>query len=163
MDKRDLEILKAIAELGTGSPEAIQEETGIPKSTVHYRINKLREDGVVENDLFDLDLDAVGLPITVISEVDASYEESYHDRVGRELGDIEGVTQVYFTMGDTDFVVIARLTDREMVEELIEAYESIEEVVRTSSKFVITTVKDETNPLKEFSSDTLLNGSDREE
>lgn len=156
MDERDLRILTAVAEAGTGSPDAIEAETGIPKSTVHYRIEKLREQGVIENDLFDVDLEKVGLDITVISEVMATFEEGYHETVGQKLGEIEGVTQVYFTMGDTDFVVIARLTDREMVERLVAAYESIDEVERTSSKFVITTVKDESNPLCDHDVETLL-------
>jgi len=156
MDRRDLEILKAIAEAGTGSPERIQELTDIPKSTVHYRLNKLKEQGVITNDLYDLDLTKVGLNITVISEVMATFEKGYHDTVGEQLGEIEGVNQVYFTMGDTDFIVIARLTDREMVERLVEDYEAIEEVERTSSKFVITTVKDEPNPLNDYELETLL-------
>ena len=156
MDERDLEILMAIAEAGTGSPEAIQERTGIPKSTVHYRINRMKEEGVVRNDLFDLDLETLGLRITVISEVMATFHEGYHETVGEKLGDIEGVNQVYFTMGDTDFVVIARLTDREMVEQLVERYEAIEEVERTSSKFVITTVKDQQRPILDYEMETLL-------
>lgn len=156
MDERDIEILQAVAESGTGSPETIQERTGIPKSTVHYRINRLKEKGVVKNDLFDLDLEKLGLRITVITEVLATFHEGYHETVGEKLGDITGVNHVYFTMGDTDFVVIARLTDREMVEQLVERYESIEEVERTSSKFVITTVKDQQNPVLDYDIETLL-------
>jgi len=51
MDERDVRLLKAISDLGTGSPERLHEETGIPVSTIHYRLNNLREDGVIENDL----------------------------------------------------------------------------------------------------------------
>lgn len=156
MDRRDLEILQAIAERGTGSPEVIEAETDIPKSTVHYRVKKLREEGVITNDRYDVDLEKVGLEITVISEVMAQYERGYHARVGEKLGEVEGVNQVYFTMGDTDFVVISKLTGREMVERLIEDFEAIDEVERTSSKFVITTVKDESNPLKDYDIDKLL-------
>lgn len=162
MDERDLEILMAIAELGTGSPEAIQEETGIPKSTVHYRLTKLREDGVIENDLYDLDLENVGLKITVITEVMATYKQGYHETVGEKLGEVEGVNQVYFTMGDTDFVVISRLTDREMVERLVEDFEAIDEVERTSSKFVITTVKEEANALRDYDVETLRDALTRD-
>ncbi|MFC7045769.1 Lrp/AsnC family transcriptional regulator [Halobacteriaceae archaeon GCM10025711] len=163
MDRRDMEILKTIAELGDPSPKRIEEETDIPKSTVHYRLNKLREEGVIRNDLYDLDLEKVGLTITVISEVMAHYKEAYHEEVGRKLSEIEGVNQVYFTMGDTDFVVIAHLPDREQVESLIEGYEAIEEVERTSSKFVISTIKNEPNPLRDYSLDSLVAMADANE
>lgn len=156
MDERNLRILRAIADLGTGSPDRISEYTDIPKSTVHYRLTKLKEDGVVTNDLFDVDLEELGLELTVISEVIAKYEEQYHEEVGGKLADIEGVNQVYFTMGDTDFVVIAHLSDREMVHRLISDYEAIDEVVRTSSQFVVETVKDEPHPLNDFELETLV-------
>ncbi|SEV80581.1 Lrp/AsnC family transcriptional regulator [Natrinema salifodinae] len=156
MDERNIRILQAVAELGTGSPDEIAEHTGIPKSTVHYRLTKLKEQGVVTNDLLDVDLEQLGLDITVITEVIAEYDDQYHEQVGEQLAAIEGVNQAYFTMGDTDFVVIAHLSDREMVHRLISDYEAIDEVVRTSSQFVVETVKDESRPLNDFSLETLL-------
>ncbi|MFB6362303.1 MAG: Lrp/AsnC family transcriptional regulator [Halobacteriales archaeon] len=156
MDERDVRILLAISELETGSSEEISEETGIPKSTVHYRIQKLRDAGVIQNDLFDFDMAAIGLEIVVISEVIATYDEEYHSRVGQRIGAVEGVRQVYFTMGDKDFVVISRLTDRDMVEQLFEEFEAIEGVERTMSKFVISTIKDDYNSLAGYDVETLL-------
>jgi DNA-binding Lrp family transcriptional regulator len=156
MDERDVRILLAISELETGSSEEISEGTGIPKSTVHYRIQKLRESGVIENDLFDFDMPGIGLEIIVISEVIATYDEEYHSRVGQRIGAVEGVRQVFFTMGDKDFVVISRLTDRDMVEQLFEEFEAIDGVERTMSKFVISTIKDDYNSLAGYDVETLL-------
>ncbi|WP_135305087.1 Lrp/AsnC family transcriptional regulator [Haloarcula amylovorans] len=156
MDEKDIQVLAAVAKLGTGSPEKLSEETDIPKSTVHYRLDNLREEGVITNDLFDVDLTKVGLNITVITEVMAEYSKGYHDKVGEKLGEVEGVNQVYFTMGDTDFVVISHLSNRGMVENLIRQFESIDEIARTSSKFVIKTIKDENRPLNDFEMETLV-------
>ncbi|QIO24810.1 Lrp/AsnC family transcriptional regulator [Haloarcula sp. JP-L23] len=156
MDKKDVQILAAIAKLGTGSPEKLSEEIDIPKSTVHYRLDNLREEGIITNDLFDVDLEKIGLNITVITNVMAEYSEGYHDKVGEKLGEVEGVNQVYFTMGDTDFVVISHLANRGMVERLVQDFEAIDEVARTSSKFVIMTIKDENRPLNDFETETLL-------
>ncbi|QLG48637.1 Lrp/AsnC family transcriptional regulator [Natrinema halophilum] len=156
MDKKDIRILSTIAKIGTANADEIGEETEIPKSTVHYRLNQLRESGIVENDIYDIDFENVGLSITIISEIWATFEEGYHEIVGEELAAVEGVNQVYFTMGDTDFVVIAHLTDREMVEKLIEGYESIDQINRTSSKFVISTVKNEKNTLNDYEVDALI-------
>lgn len=157
MDEKDIRILTTIARDGTASPDKIEEATGIPKSTVHYRLNQLREAGVIKNDLYDIDLEKVGLSITLISEIWAEFEEGYHETVGEKLAAVDGVNQVYFTMGDTDFVAIAHVANRGMVEELVEDYEAIGEIERTSSKFVITTVKDEHNPLNDFDTETLVN------
>lgn len=155
MDEKDLKILFAIAERKSGSPEVIQSETGIPKSTIHYRLENLREQGIIQNDLYDIDAKSLGLTITVISEVWAEYQQGYHHEIGESLSAVEGVNQVYFTMGETDFVVISHLTSQEMAEELISSFEGIEGIQRTSSKFVITTVKDEPNILNDFELETL--------
>lgn len=162
MDEKDIRILMAVAKEGTHSPDIIQEITGIPKSTVHYRLNKLREEEVLKNDLYDIDLEKIGISITLITEVYAEFGEGYHETVGDQLSEIEGVNQVYFTMGDTDFVVVAYVTSRKMVEDLIEDYESIKEIQRTSSKFVVKTVKNEPYPINDFEYETLIDTIDND-
>lgn len=156
MDERDLRILAAIAELGTGNVERIHEKTGVPTSTIHYRIENLKKKDVIVNDLFDIDAQKAGLRLTLISEVVAEYGKLTGGQIGERLANIEGVNKVYFTLGDVDFVLIAHLTDRSMVERLVEDYESIPEISRVSSKFVITTIKDEPNPINDYSLETLL-------
>jgi DNA-binding Lrp family transcriptional regulator len=156
MDEKNLRILSAIARQKTGSPDRISDITDIPKSTVHYRIQQLKEEGVIENDLFDINLENVGLSVTLISEVWAEFGEGYHETVGEQLGGIEGVNQVYFTLGDTDFIMISHLSSRQEVERLVEEFEAINEIDRTSSKFVISTVKHESNPIADYETETLL-------
>jgi len=155
MDERDVTILKAIADLGTGSPEQLSEETDIPVSTIHYRLNNLREEGVIENDLYDIDLEKAGLGVTVVVEVLADYSDSY-DEFGEKLLAVEGVTQAYFAMGETDFIVVARLPDSDAVERLISDFETIDGVERTNSTFVISTLRDTDNPLESYSLETLV-------
>jgi len=91
-------------------------------STIHYRLNNLREDGVIENDLYDLDHEALGLGVTVIVEVLADYEGPYEE-FAEELLAVEGVTEAFFTMGETDFVVLARLSSSDTVERPISDFE----------------------------------------
>src|SRR6056297_471574 len=155
MDERDVTILKAIADLGTGSPEKLSEETDIPVSTIHYRLNNLREEGVIENDLYDIDLEKAGLGVTVLVEVLADYSDSYEE-FGEKLLAVEGVTQAYFAMGETDFILVARLPDSDAVERLISDFEAIDGVERTNSTFVISTLRDTDNPLENYSLETLV-------
>lgn len=149
MDEKDIRILKTIATLKSGSPDKISEKIDIPKSTVHYRLEKLQEQGII-NDIFEIDLKKAGLNLTLITEVWAEYKSEYHKQVGEKLASIQGVNQVYFTLGDTDFVLISHLPSRKMVEELISNFEEVREVNRTSSKFVITTIKNESNPVNDY-------------
>lgn len=156
MDERDIKILKTIAEKQIDSPAEIHEETGIPESTIYYRLDNLREKGVIKNDLYDVDIEKLGLGITIIVDVVAEYKEGYHDLVGERLSEVEGVSEVHFTMGERDFVVIAHVHDRKGVERLISDFEKIDEVVRTTSKYTITTVKNEPRAINTYSLDTLV-------
>ena len=158
LDERDVRILRSIAKYNSPSPERIHEETDIPKSTVHYRIQNMKERGVIKNDLFEIDLEKAGFGLTVISEVLAEFEEGYQEKVGKALANIEGVNEVYFMMGDTDFIVISRLPSHDMVETLVEEFEAIDGIQRTSSKFVISSIKtnEQIGTLRDYSEETLL-------
>lgn len=158
LDAKDIRILRAIAIEETTSTDRIHEVTDIPKSTVHYRLTNMREAGVFKNDLYEIDYQTAGLEIVLISEVWAEYGKGYHTVVGDKLAEVEGVNNVYFTMGETDFIVIARLPSRDHVESLITNFESIPEIQRTSSKFVITTIKDTESAtvLRDYSEETLF-------
>ncbi|WP_430505513.1 Lrp/AsnC family transcriptional regulator [Haloparvum sp. PAK95] len=155
MDERDVRLLKAISDLGTGSPERLHEETDIPVSTIHYRLNNLKEAGVIDNDLYDFDHEELGLGVTVIVEVLASYEGPYEE-FADELLAVEGVTQAFFTMGETDFIVIARLSSSDAVERLIGDFEAIPEVERTNSTFVISALRDEPRAPATYDAETLV-------
>lgn len=154
MDERDVRLLKAISDLGTGSPERLHEATEIPMSTIHYRLNNLAEEGVLDSDLYDLDHEQLGLGVTIIVEVLADYDGPYEEFAEKLLA-IEGVTQAFFTMGETDFIVIARLSSSETVERLIGDFESIPEVDRTNSTFVISTLRDESRAPATYDLETL--------
>ncbi|GGJ16270.1 transcriptional regulator [Halobellus salinus] len=155
MDERDIRLLKAISDLGTGSPERLNEETDIPVSTIHYRLNNLQESGIIQNDLYDLDLEEVGLDVTVLVQLSTDYHGTHHD-FEETILEVEGVSQAYFTMGQTDFVVIAHLPDRELVERLITDLERIDEVRSTNSTFVVSTLRHSTRAFESYELETLL-------
>lgn len=154
MDEKDIRILKTLSELETTSTEQVSKVTDIPLSTVHYRLNNLREADIITNERLDIDLDEFGLDITIIVEV-FTKDDQPHTESGQALADIEGVTKVFFTMGSTDFIVIARLPDSDSVERLISDFEALDVVARTNSTFVIERELDSRYPLQQYSPDTL--------
>jgi len=165
LDARDVRILRSIAENSSTSLERIQEETNIPKSTVHYRIKNMKDRGIIKNDLFEIDFEKAGLGLTVISEVLAEFRQGYQEEVGKALAEIEGVNEVYFMMGDTDFIVISRLPSRDMIETLVEEFEAVDGIQRTNSKFVISSIKadESVGMLRDYTEETILNSHGLEE
>jgi len=156
MDEKDIQILKSLEELETTSTEAVSEATGIPLSTIHYRLNNLRDEGIITNERLDLDLNEFGLGVTILVEVFTKDDQS-HTESGQVISDIEGVTKVFFTMGGTDFIALARLPDSDSVERLISDFEALDEVARTDSTFVIERELDSHYPLQQYNKNTLVN------
>lgn len=155
MDEKDIQILKSLEELETTSTEAVSDATGIPLSTIHYRLNNLRDAGVITNERLDLDLGEFGLGVTILAQIFTKDDQS-HTESGQAIAGIEGVTKVFFTMGSTDFIALARLPNSDSVERLISDFEALDEVARTNSTFVIERELDSHYPLQQYSEETLV-------
>ncbi|MFB6070367.1 MAG: Lrp/AsnC family transcriptional regulator [Halanaeroarchaeum sp.] len=136
-DRTDLDLLAHVEDDFDVSLETLASELGLSKSAVHYRIDKLKEAGVIEGVTADLDPAHFGLDMVAITEVSVTHEHGYSEDLGTELAALDGVEQVYYTMGDVDFVAITRVQDREQMNRVVEDMVAIEGVNETSSRFVM--------------------------
>lgn len=141
LDENDLDILRELERNDEKNLEELAEELDLSKSTIHYRLNRLKDDGVITDVSADLDPAALGMSMVVITEVYVSHESGYAEDIGTKLGDIAGVQQVFYTMGDVDFMVIARAQNHEQLNELIDELVAIDGVNETSSRFVMRELK----------------------
>lgn len=137
LDETDLAILEQVEDDFDVSLETLAEELGLSKSAVHYRLDKLKNNDVIRGVTADVDPLTFGLEMVAITDVSVTHETGYSDEIGEELTALKGVEQVYYTMGDVDFVVISRVQSREQLNDLIDRIVAIDDVNETSSKFVM--------------------------
>ncbi len=137
LDEMDLAILERVEDDFDVSLETLAEELDLSKSAVHYRLNKLKDNGVILSVTADVDPLAFGLEMVAITDVSVTHETGYSEDIGEKLVALQGVEQVYYTMGDVDFVVISRVQTRDQLNDLIDRIVAIEGVNETSSKFVM--------------------------
>jgi DNA-binding Lrp family transcriptional regulator len=137
LDEVDLEILQQVEDDFDVSLETVAQELGLSKSAVHYRIKKLKEEGIIKSVTADVDPFALGLEVVAITDVSVTHREGYSENIGAEITAIDGVEQVYYTMGDVDFVAVSRVQTRDQLNGLIEKIVAIDGVNETSSKFVL--------------------------
>ncbi|QLG28885.1 Lrp/AsnC family transcriptional regulator [Halorarum halophilum] len=137
LDETDLAILERVETDFDVSLETLAEELDLSKSAIHYRLNKLKDNDVIEGITADVDPLAFGLEMVAITDVSVTHEQGYSEDIGEALAGLEGVDQVYYTLGDIDFVVISRVQTREQLNELIDRIVAIGGVNETSSKFVM--------------------------
>jgi DNA-binding Lrp family transcriptional regulator len=153
LDEVDLRLLEHIEEDFDVNLEELSERLDLSKSAIHYRLNKLRDKDVINGVSADLDPLAFGLNMMLISDVSVTHDTGYADEIGTQLSEIAGVEQVYYTMGDVDFVVISRAQDRSQMNEIIDEMVAIDGVNETSSRFVMKELKTETKTLANMSGD----------
>lgn len=137
LDETDLAILELIEADFDVSLETVAQKLDLSKSAVHYRVKKLKENKVIRGVTADVDPLALGLEMVAITDVSVSHEEGYSENIGADLMAIPGVEEVYYTMGDIDFVAISRVQTRDQLNDLIEEIVAIDGVNETSSKFVM--------------------------
>jgi DNA-binding Lrp family transcriptional regulator len=151
LDETDLALLEYIETDFDVNLEVLSNELDLSKSAVHYRLNKLKEHGVIRGISADLNPLAFGLDMTMLTNVSVTHESGYAEDIGEELASLAGVQQVYYTMGDADFVVISRLQNREQVNDLINGIVAIDGVNETTSRFVMRELKTDTRALSNMS------------
>lgn len=77
-------------------------------------------------------------------------------RLVKAISDLGTSPEAFFTMGETDFVVIAHLSSSDTVERLISEFEAIDGVERANSTFTIATLLDESRAPATYELDTLI-------
>jgi DNA-binding Lrp family transcriptional regulator len=137
IDDIDLEILQQIEADFDVSLETVADKLDLSKSAVHYRIQKLKEDEIIRGVTADVDPFALGLEVVSLTDVSVTHREGYSENIGEEIMAIDGVEQVYYTMGDVDFVAVSRVQTRSQLNDLIEKIVAVDGVNKTSSKFVL--------------------------
>ncbi len=109
LDPLDIKIL-ARYQSNTRVPAAeIGESIGLSAAAVQRRIKRMRELGVITNEIAQIDPTAVGLPVTVIVHVDIERETLQHiDAFKAAMRARLEVQQCWYTTGLTDFILIVR-------------------------------------------------------
>lgn len=142
-DETDLKLLRCVESDFDVSLDVLSNELDLSKSAIHYRLNKLKENGVIRGVTADIDPISFGLNMVAITEVSVRHEQGYSEDIGAELAAIDGVEQVYYTMGDVDFIAISRVQNRTQMNDVIDMMVVIDAVNKTSSRFVMDEVQTE--------------------
>jgi Lrp/AsnC family transcriptional regulator, leucine-responsive regulatory protein len=136
MDDRDLQIVSLLEGDARLSYAAIGTRVGLAASSVHDRVRKLEHSGVIRGYRAELDLDAIGLPITAI--VSLALRPASPTDVPSLIAEFPSVESCYSVAGDNSYTLVVRAPSTRSLEELLDALRAKLEVV-TSSTIVLST------------------------
>jgi Lrp/AsnC family transcriptional regulator for asnA, asnC and gidA len=143
MDEKDLKILDILKEHGDYTTRQIAKKTLLPPTTIHNRIRKLKEDGVIKKFTVQLDGEKVGKGFMtyILISVDMGLLKQKHKTqydIVTELKKLDFVERADIVAGGTDLVAIVRVKDvAEFDKVLLGKIQLIEGVDKTQSLIVI--------------------------
>lgn len=143
LDETDMQILNILQTDCRKPLLEIAEELSMPKSTIHYRIKRLEEEGIIKGYHAQIDTNKLGFDIQMIVNVKAKFGPGYHEKVGKQLATIPGIWAVYFVFGENDFVILGRGKNREELFDKMKILFNSKDIERTSTQIITETIKED--------------------
>ncbi len=143
MDEVDLKILR-IMQMDCRTPlEEIAKKIGVSKSTVHYRLKKLENEGIIQGYYAKINPEKMEKEYLTATFVRAKYGPGYHNKIGKKLAQMDGVWAVYYIFGEYDFLVLTRSNSREDYLKKLEEFMGMKEIERTNTQVVAKIIKED--------------------
>ena len=114
VDSKDLAILEALKEDSRASIKKIGKKTGLPTTTVHNRIKKLKQDKVIRRYTVDVDHRKLGKEVSALISITMDYKalrekgQNTADLVNK-ISAFPFVEFLHTVTGTTDIMVKARV------------------------------------------------------
>jgi len=138
-DKKILSILKTNAELTSSQ---ISKKTAIPITTVHNRIKKLKQNGIIKNFTVNIDYEKLGKQLAAyilitINQSILGKKISQHN-IGKKLKAMDEVESTDIVAGGTDMIIKVRSESMSKLNEFItEKLRNIEGIDKTQTLMVL--------------------------
>lgn len=145
MDRLDVEILRRLGKDARKSYLEIARELNVANATVHERISKLREKGILKGFYPQISAEKLGLPITAFVGLITSQNKQLPKLVGR-LKQIQEIEEAHTVTGKYDFLIKVRTTSNEELQKLLNRIGSIPGVSRHETMMALTTILERNVP-----------------
>ncbi|MGB9965335.1 Lrp/AsnC family transcriptional regulator [Halobacterium sp. CBA1126] len=138
LDETDREILRALQADARKPFSEIAREIDMSSATVHDRVNRMEDAGVIRGYHADVDPKAAGLGTSAVVglRVEQGREQDALDR----LADIDGVQEIHLTTGEWDIVLRVYAEDTDTLRELMfEEIADVDGFARSQTMVVLAT------------------------
>lgn len=135
LDEIDKNILRILQENARTSYREIQEKLGISIGTIHNRISKLKEKGVVEGYTLKLNNEKLGYKLSFLIRV--NIDGKFTEEILEDLTTIPEVCSIFHTTGEQSAALICRFKKSEDVHNFIRDLNKKEFIHRTNSNMIL--------------------------
>ena len=112
LDRTDRKILNILQQNNQITNIALAEQVGISAPPCFRRVKRLRDEGIIVNDVALVDPFKVGRPLIVFANI--TLEKQREDLLAhfeRKMAEEPEIMQCYFVSGDTDYLLVIHVAD----------------------------------------------------
>ncbi|MCQ8891913.1 MAG: Lrp/AsnC family transcriptional regulator [Candidatus Methanosuratincola sp.] len=140
-DEIDLMILRELQEDAMTSYRDIAEKLNLSVGTVHNRIKRLKEIGLIKSFSAIVDAEKLGYGLTAIVLMQVEGEKIVE--VEEKLATSKSIIAVYDTTGEFDIIAIGKFKNREDLNTFIKEALKIQAIKRTVTSIALNVVKED--------------------
>lgn len=140
IDDLGKEILRILMDDASVSYETIASKIGSSVGTVHNRIKRMREEGVISRIVPELDCKKLGYGICVL--IDITIKGGHLEEIQNKFSKRKNVCSIYDITGEYDTTFVAKFKDTDELNRFIKDLASEKYVLRTSTKLVLNVIKE---------------------
>jgi Lrp/AsnC family transcriptional regulator for asnA, asnC and gidA len=144
IDELDQGILRMLQEDASVSYETIAKEVGTSVGTVHNRIKRLKEEGIITRIVPAVDAQRLGFDICAL--IDIRIEGGHLEEIQQKYAAHPNVCSIYDITGEYDTVLVSKFTTTEELNRFVKEVAVQKHVLRTSTKLVLNIVKESFTP-----------------
>ena len=142
LDEKDLKILEILKRDAELTSSQISKKTGIPITTIHNRIKRLKQKGIIKNYTINIDYEKLGklLSAYILITINQSIlgKKISQSQIGKKLKYFEEVESVDIVAGGTDMIIKVRVETMQSLNKFItEKLRNIEGIDKTQTLMVL--------------------------
>lgn len=144
VDDKDRLILRALRQDAGRSTTALAKLVGLPRTTVHERIVRMQEEGIIRRTTVLLDHAKLGRGVTAFIFVGFAAGGVDQRTLAKKIADLPEVAEVFVVSGEWDILLKVRGESLEAIGRLIvDKLRSMPGIARTMTATSFETIKDE--------------------
>ena len=144
LDELDEKILRMLLEDASISYETIAGEAGTSLSTVHNRIKRMREEGIITKMIPLVDSKSIGFDICAL--IGIRIAGGHMEEVQQKFSEHPNVCSIYDITGENDTMFVAKFCTTDELNRFIKQLAEHRHVQRTTSNLVLNIVKESFTP-----------------
>ena len=140
LDRLDKEILEILQEDGRISYSKIAQMLNMSESTIHMRIRRLRELGILRGFYADVDMEKIGLKVLAFVQLKADPKK--YEQVLNVLKEMKEVAEIYDVTGEYYALVKVVVPSNEDLAKVLDDIGKLDGVTDTYTMMVLRVIKE---------------------